>query len=215
MARIGEDFPSGGDLYEISEVHDADAIRDISYDREIMRDKEICQPLALSQVGQEIDDLCADGNVESRDTFIADDEARLYRQCARNADALPLPSGELVRISVDHVRLQPAFLHDGKDIRPHFGRSMVQHPMRYEPLLDDLPDRHARIQRRIRILEDDLQIAPQAAHLGVREAREFNTIVAQRLVPYECRIPPIGRTRRLQSPLDIRERTVYALPLRA
>src|SRR5437773_6231109 len=36
---------------------------------------------------------------------------------------------------------------------------------------DDLSHRHARVQRRVRILEDDLQLAPHVAHLPAAEPR--------------------------------------------
>ena len=39
---------------------------------------------------------------------------------------------------------------------------------------DDLPDRHARIERRVRILEDHLHVLPRAAQLGAGQLRDVD-----------------------------------------
>ena len=55
---------------------------------------------------QQVDDLALDRDVERGDRLVADDEARLERERARDADALALPARELVRIAFRHVGKQ-------------------------------------------------------------------------------------------------------------
>ena len=67
-------------------------------------------PLALQLLDQ-VDDLRLDRHVERRDRLVGDDEVRIGGQRARDADALLLPAGELVRIAVDEPLAQPDRLH--------------------------------------------------------------------------------------------------------
>ena len=49
--------------------------------------------------------ICPWIETSSADTgFVADDEGRLHRERARDADALALAAGELVRIALGHAR---------------------------------------------------------------------------------------------------------------
>jgi hypothetical protein len=41
---------------------------------------------------------------------------------------------------------------------------------------DDVAHRHARVQRRIRVLEDDLELAPHVSHLRPAEARDVTAV---------------------------------------
>jgi hypothetical protein len=52
-------------------------------------------------------DLGLHRHVERRDRFVADDELRPHDQRARNADALPLPARELVRVARRVAALEP------------------------------------------------------------------------------------------------------------
>ena len=58
------------------------------------------------QVDQQIDHLRLDRDVERRDRLIADDQARAERERTRDAYALALAAGELVRIVLHLVRPQ-------------------------------------------------------------------------------------------------------------
>ena len=64
--------------------------------------------LALQRL-QQIDDLRLDRHVERRHRLVADDQLRLEDHRPRDADALALAAGELVRIAVDHLRRRPTF----------------------------------------------------------------------------------------------------------
>ena len=85
------------------EIHDRDPVGNVPNDREIMSDEEIAQLEPLLQVFEQIDDLPLDRHVERGDRLVADDECRLERERARDADALALAAGKLVRIAVGHI----------------------------------------------------------------------------------------------------------------
>src|SRR3546814_7512547 len=53
----------------------------------------------LAQVHEKVDDLGLDRDVQRSDGLVADQEARLHRQCAGNTDALALAARELMRVA--------------------------------------------------------------------------------------------------------------------
>ena len=114
MARVGEQLGLVGDLDDAPEIHHGDAVADMGDDREIMRDEQIGEAVLALQVDQQIDHLGLDRDVERRDRLVAHDQARPERQRARDADALPLAAGELMRIVLHLVGAQA-------DLREQFG----------------------------------------------------------------------------------------------
>ena len=69
--------------------------------------------------------------------------------------------------------------------------------MRLHTLADDLADAHARVQRGIRVLEDQLHIAAQAAHFVVLQSGKVDAVVAVGLVLLELRVVCIRDAQRL------------------
>ena len=57
---------------------------------EIVGDKEVSQVVFLLKILEQVDDLGLDGEIEGRDRFVGDYQARLYSQGAGDADALTL-----------------------------------------------------------------------------------------------------------------------------
>ena len=87
-----------------------------------------------------------------------DDQARLERKRARNADALALAAGELVRVVLHLVGPQPDLLEQFGDARLLLARRRERRARcSGSPTMS--PARHARIERGERILEDDLHCA--------------------------------------------------------
>ena len=62
--------------------------------------KRNAEPELVLQVCKQVDDLRLDRDVERADRLVAHDELGLHRERARDADALPLPARELVRVAV-------------------------------------------------------------------------------------------------------------------
>jgi hypothetical protein len=81
-----------------------------------------------------------------------------------DADALPLPARELVRIAAHVVGREADRLEQLDDPRLELGPALRQ-LVDDQRLADDRADRHARIERGVRVLEDDLHVARQRAQL--------------------------------------------------
>ena len=73
---------------------------------QVVRDEEVRQLQPLLQIHQQVDDLRLDRDVQRRDRLVGDDERRVERQRAREADALTLSAAELVRIAREMVRVE-------------------------------------------------------------------------------------------------------------
>ena len=69
------------------------------HDREIVGDEEVGEAELGLQVLEQVDDLRLNRDVECGDGLVAHDEARPKSERPRDADALPLPAGEFVRIA--------------------------------------------------------------------------------------------------------------------
>src|SRR5207237_1724687 len=82
---------------------------------------------------------------------------------ARDADALPLATRELVRVAVREIRVEADGLEQVAHAR--LAAAAGADAVHRQRLGDDVPDGHAGVERRIRILEDDLHFAPYLAQV--------------------------------------------------
>ena len=69
-----------------------------------MRDEQVRDPLLLAEVAHEIEDRRLDGRVEVGDRLVADDDARLAGEGARERDPLLRPARERVRAELEVAR---------------------------------------------------------------------------------------------------------------
>src|SRR5687767_9561802 len=167
VLRVREEGLGLGELDDPAEVHHRDAVADVLDHREVVRDEEVGQPELVLQVHQQVDHLRLHRYVERGDGLVADDQARPRRQGARDPQALALPAGELVWVLHHLVGAQPHLVEERRDALADLAfRSPLEVADR---LGDDVGGAHARIERRIRILEYRLQLAPDGAHLRGRE----------------------------------------------
>ena len=83
---------------------------------------------------------------------------------ARDADALALAAGKLVRIAVGVVGLQADELEQFLDAL--VDALTLREFVDAQRLADDVADGHARIERRERVLEDDLHRPADLAHIA-------------------------------------------------
>src|SRR5207248_7280674 len=142
-------------------------------DGEIMRNEDEREAEALLEIAKQVDHLRLDRDVERRDGLVAYDEAWLDRERARDADALPLATRKLVRITPCMRRCEPDLLHDFRDA---LGPPTLREAMQSERFPEHLADRHPRIKRRERILEADLQRATMHAHRFLAQRRHVLAI---------------------------------------
>ncbi len=141
-------------LGDPAQIHDRHAIADMPDDRQIVGDEEIGQPEIVLQILEQIDDLRLNRDVERRDRFVANDEVRLDGEGTRDADALPLPAAELVRIAIGVVGIKP---DDAQQLlHPLLARLALRQAVNRKRLRDDAAHRHTRVERSVGILKDHL-----------------------------------------------------------
>ena len=107
VARVREELVGGRELDDLAEVHHRDPVAHVAHDRQVVGDEDHRQPEVALQVAQEVEDLRLDRDVERRHRLVGDDDPRAERERARDADALALAAGELVRVAVVVLGVQP------------------------------------------------------------------------------------------------------------
>src|SRR4051812_44525549 len=178
MARVLEQRVGVGELDDLAEVHHRDAVADVPHDAEVVGDEDDRQAELGLQLLEQVDDLRLDRDVERGDRLVGDDELRLQRDRARHADALALAAGELVREAVVVLRVEPHGVHEV--LHALLALALVAlDVVDDERLADDRADRLARVQGRVRVLEDHLHVAPQRLELRARLVRDVLAAVDQ------------------------------------
>src|SRR3989442_10699555 len=174
ILRIRVDLFSGSLLDDLPAVHHGDAIAHRPDHGQVVRDEEIGEAEFALKVLEQVEDLGLNRDVESGNGLVADDQARVQRERAGDADALTLAAGELMWIAVDEVRVEA---HDLEQLLcASATRATVADVVDEERLRDDVPDGHAWIERRVGILEDDLQLAPYLTQAGFPHLRQVLTV---------------------------------------
>ena len=147
-----------GVLDDPAEIHHGDAVADVLDHRQVVRDEQVRQAELALQVHQQVDDLRLDRHVERGDRLVADDQLRVERQRPRDADALPLAAGELVRDSGSSARARSPTRSNscGDPLLALARRCAMPWITSGSPTMS--PARHARVERGERVLEDDLHL---------------------------------------------------------
>jgi len=83
--------------------HHRDAVADLGCDPQIVGDEEHREVELAAYLVEQLEHLVLYRDIQRRDRLVADQDFRLHRQRSRDADALPLPAGELVRVAVHRV----------------------------------------------------------------------------------------------------------------
>ena len=137
---------------------------DRAHHREIVGDEEVAQAQLGLQLHQEVDDLRLHRHVEGGDRLVADHEAGFQRQGAGDHDALALAAGEFVREAVGAVARQADHLQQRAHAVVAIAPAVLAGDL--HRLGDRAADAHARVERGMRILEDELQAAAHARQVG-------------------------------------------------
>src|SRR3954454_21481399 len=172
VAWVRIELVAVGDLHDLAEVHHGHAVAHVTYDREVVRDQDQRQVVFALQVAQQVQDLRLDRDIESRHGLVGDDDLGLQRDRARNADALTLAARELVRIAVVVLGIEPDLLHQLLDRSLALALALVQ-VVDDERLRDDRANRLARVERRVRVLEDHLDLTPHRLQLAAAKRRDL------------------------------------------
>ena len=107
MDRLGVDRLGGTDLDELAQVHDGDRVGEVPDDGEVVRDDDVGEPVRRLQRLHQVEDLRLDRDVERRDRLVGDDQLRIERERAGEADPLALAARELVRVELGRLRREP------------------------------------------------------------------------------------------------------------
>ena len=178
VQRRREQLVGRGLLDDLAEVHDRDAVAEELDGREVVRDEEAGEAEVALEVAQQVEDRRLHRDVERRDGLVGDQQRRLHGEGAREADALALPAGELVRVAMPELGPQADLLEERDD--PLVERASPGDPVQPERLADDRSGRHPRVERRVRILEDHVHLAAQRPHLAAREVGDVGAEDADR-----------------------------------
>src|SRR5215207_2305437 len=158
------------DLDDRAEIHHRHPRADVLDDRQVVRDEDVGEAELSLQVLEKVDHLRLDRDVERRDRLVADDQLRRHRERAGDADALALAARELVRVAAHVVGVEPDRFEKVDDAGLILGRR-VRESVDRQRLVDDGADGHARVERGVGVLEDDLHVAPKRGQLGAAERR--------------------------------------------
>jgi hypothetical protein len=167
----------------LSGTHYGDVGGELRDDRKTMGDQEISEMEFLLELLKKQEDLGADGDIESGDGFIGNDERGAKNQGAGDANALALSAGEFVRIAVHGIVRQA----NAAEELCNPGEAIVTRELwlvNRQRFGDDFADAHSRVQRSERILEDHL-------HLATLRAQGFSGEV-QEVVAFEKNCAVIG-----------------------
>jgi hypothetical protein len=138
---------------------------------EVVRDEDVGQAELLAQVFQQVDDLRLDGHVECAHGLVADDQLRAHRQRPRDADALALAAARTRAGSAACGRRSGPPSPAARTMRSRT-RAASWPAVDGQALADDGAHRHARVQRGVRVLEDDLHVARQRTQLVLAHGRD-------------------------------------------
>jgi hypothetical protein len=187
MFWVPNNFSRRAGFDNLSQVHDQYAVGDVLNNCKVMRNEKIRQSEARLQFLQEVHDLRLHRNVKRADWLIADDEFRLDRQGARDANSLPLSAAEFVRVSLRMGGVESNLDKQFFDTRPPrrlTNREMVN----IQSFPDDLLDGHSRIQGAERVLKNHLEVPPAGAKFLFRKREKI------------CAFKPHLPCRRIQEP---------------
>ncbi len=106
MERIAVKLIAVGNLHNLAEVHYGYSVADMADNGKVVGNKEVGEVKVFPQSHQQGDNLCLNGNIQSRNWLVTYDEFRPYGQRPGNTDALSLAAAELVRIAHGHTRLE-------------------------------------------------------------------------------------------------------------
>jgi hypothetical protein len=171
MQRALEHVVGRSNFHDPPEVHDGDPVTGVADHGEVMRDEQVRQAKVGLQGLHQVHNLCLDRDIQGRNGFVSDNQARACRERAGNADTLPLPPRELVRISICVPRLQADELEKLED--PRLSRRCRSNPVDIKWLSYDPAHRVARVQRGVRVLKDHLHLLASTAQIISRKSREI------------------------------------------
>ena len=152
--RIAQDGVERSGLDQPAVTHHRDAIGNFRDHAHVMGDEQHGGAVIPLQVADQRQDLLLRGDVERRGRLVRDQQFRLQHQRHGDHDALALAARQPMRVGCENALDlgQAHLLHHGQD--PPAPRPRIEIGMDAQHLVDLAADRHHRIERRHRLLED-------------------------------------------------------------
>src|ERR1039457_6009855 len=184
VARCGVQTLGGRQLHDLTKVHNRYSIAHLLDYTEIVRDKDRRQRKLVTQITQQIDDLCPHGHVKRGHGLITYQKLRSYDQRSGDANTLTLTPREFCGVSVEMFGIKTNYRHNLLDrARP---LAVASNPVDPQRFADNRSNPTPRIERTIGILEHHLHASSKASLIILRQstkipAVELNLTVGQRI----------------------------------
>jgi hypothetical protein len=156
-----------------SQVHYGYAACHLPHNRHVMRDEQIRERQLPLQPEKQIYNLRLDRHIESAQRLVANDEAWMRRQRPSNSDALALAAAKLAWHSTRCLGAetdQIQQLHDATS--SSFGIHALDQQRFANDILHPLP----RIEARIRVLENHLQVLARGPKGAPAQGRKIGSV---------------------------------------
>src|SRR5262245_2130048 len=155
VMRAGKDALGRPDLHEPAEIEHGDPVRDITDGPEIVRDEDVADATLDLKLGQQVEDGRLHRDVESRSRLVADDNAGTAGEGAGYGNALLEAAGKLARPRRKIAVGQPYRAGEDKQaVAPGGARHLGEFG---QCAADEVARRARPVERRVRILEHNLQ----------------------------------------------------------
>ena len=169
MVRLAIERLPVRNLDHLAQIHNGNAIGDVLHDGQVVGDKQIRRTKLVLKFLEQVQNLGLNGNIQSGNGLVADDQLGLQSEGAGDADTLTLTAREFVRIAVDVLGVQTDDVQQLADALDTL--FLCTHAMNGHGLRNNFADGHTRVERSIGVLEDELHLATHIldlvlAHLG-------------------------------------------------
>ena len=148
-------------LRDLAQVHDGDRLRHRLHHGQVVSNEQVSEPQALLQLVKEDQDASLHGHIQCGGGFVEDHELGIERERARDGDPLALPPTELVRPAPQVLGAEPDHLEQRQDTFLQVTGAQIC--VGAQGLRDEAVHGHARVERGIRVLEDDLGVPQHLA----------------------------------------------------
>jgi hypothetical protein len=168
VRRSLEHLGDGAVLDYATEVHHGDVVRDVRHDRQLVRDEEDRDSQVPLDLGEQVEDLGLYRHVQGADRLVREQHVGLRRQCSRDRHPLSLSAGQRPRAPAgDRLRQAHTVQQLPRELVPSRSSGEAVHDGR---LRDRVVGVQSRVQRRVRILVDELDPAADIRKIAARQA---------------------------------------------
>src|SRR5581483_9932520 len=155
-------------------IEDDHPVAQMTDDIEIVGDEQIAQRELTLKLLQEVENLRLHREIESARRLVEDDELGREHEGSCDRDALPLTPGKLSRVAILGIRRKMHPLEHRANSAPDV--IAPRHVEGFQRLGERPPDLTNRVERAVRILEDDLDVAIEHAPFPERQVRDVGAV---------------------------------------